>query len=178
VTVSKYMLLLASLSVCAGLLSTIPRPAEAAPLLTIRQAAAACPDFQSAKACRSVAQTFLSGRQLGNKTDAEISNLVLSISQAIEARKTSLAVCRDAVRGVRLLAEGVTNRETKRKIRSLANRLCANSQRVGRPDPFQVPQSIIGRPSIKRGAPGDNASGDNIGDDNAGGDNFGPVQPQ
>ena len=173
---SRSFLLLATLSICAALVGGLAPPAEGAQLLTIRQAAAACPDFRGAKACRSVAETFLNGRQPGADTDAQIANLAASISNALQSRQAPPVVCRDAARGIRVLVEGVTNRETIGKLRQLASRLCADPEQAGpKGNLFQVPQSLSsGQPNFRRR--GDSAPGDNAGD-LAPGDSAGDVAP-
>jgi hypothetical protein len=132
-------------------------------LLTIRQAAAECPDFDGARACRSVARAFLLGRQHGDQADAQIANLILAISSTLSSRKVAPVVCRDAARGIRVLAEGIADSAKARDARRLASNLCGPGQAVQKPDPFLVHRSLLSGPpkSVRKG---DNA-GDNAGDD-------------
>ncbi len=108
---------------CIALLASLGSAASAQ-AMTRAEVLAECPDFDRAVACPGVAEEFLLSLPDGRRSNQQIFDVGVAISDAIEPETVPLEVCLDAQEGIGVLAGGLVSDARRAALLALAAEMC------------------------------------------------------
>jgi hypothetical protein len=118
------------LLICIALLASLGG-ATSAQAMTRAEVLAECPDFDRAMACPGVAEEFLQSLPSGGKSNQEIFDVAIAISDAVEPETVPLEVCLDAQEGVKVLAGGLKADGREAELLARAADMCMDDTVTG-----------------------------------------------
>ncbi len=115
---------------CIALLTSLGSAASAQ-AMTRAEVLAECPDFDRAIACPGVAEEFLLSLPSGRRSNQQIFDVGVAISDAIDPETIPLEVCLDAQEGIHVLAEGLVSDGRRAELLALASDMCGDQMVTG-----------------------------------------------